>query len=170
MEVARCAQYCIQHLVSVTLDSGVVGWGEGSEYAGQTSDETLASVVGKRAAELMWDDSIGTNLQMALFDAVGKELGVPVHQLLPNAQVRDWVALSWWCHSNAPSEWAEEARLATAAGCEYHRVNPLPIAACCLLPRPWSRSPLSAPDPRRWRRQTPPASTRRGRGGTSSSR
>jgi len=106
----------------VTLDSGVVGWGEGSEYAGQTSDESLDGVVGKRAAELMWDDSIGTNLQMALFDAVGKELGVPVHQLLPNAQVRDWVALSWWCHSNAPSEWAEEARLATAAGyttCKY---------------------------------------------------
>ena len=25
--------------------------------------------------ELMWDDAQGTNLQMALFDAVGKELG-----------------------------------------------------------------------------------------------
>lgn len=99
-----------------------MGWGEGSDYSGMATDDALTAAVGRSAAELMWDDSQGTNLQMALFDAVGKELGVPVHQLLPGGKMRDWVPLSWWCHSNAPDEWAEEARLAVAAGyttCKY---------------------------------------------------
>ena len=59
---------------------------------------------------------------MALFDAVGRDLGCPVHALLPGKKQRDWVPLSWWCHSNAPSEWVEEAEYALSNGyttCKY---------------------------------------------------
>ena len=53
---------------------------------------------------------------------VGKELGVPVYQLLPGGKQRDWVPLSWWCHSNSPEDWVREAEYALAAGyttCKY---------------------------------------------------
>jgi L-alanine-DL-glutamate epimerase-like enolase superfamily enzyme len=115
-------EYGVQHLLKVTLASGVVGWGEGSSYSGLSTEAAQQKVVGTPAAASMWDDSIGTNLQMALFDAVGKELGVPVHALIPGPKVRDWAPLSWWCHSNSPAEWVVEAKLATAAGyttCKY---------------------------------------------------
>ena len=88
-------QYGIQHLIKVTLSGGTVGWGEGSAYSGLATPEKRAAALGQPAASLMYDDSIGTNLQMALFDAVGHELGVPVHQLLPGKKHRDWVPLSW---------------------------------------------------------------------------
>lgn len=61
--------------------------------------ERRDAAIGQLPAELMWDDAIGTNLQMALFDAVGKELGVPVHRLLPGPKQRDWVPLSCEDHT-----------------------------------------------------------------------
>jgi L-alanine-DL-glutamate epimerase-like enolase superfamily enzyme len=117
----------IQILVKVTLASGHCGWGEGSHSLGIhhtacATPEQLRACVGRSAAALMYDDGTGINLQMALFDAVGKELGVPVYQLFPGGKQRDWVPLSWWCHSNSPEDWVREAEYALAAGyttCKY---------------------------------------------------
>eukprot|EP01043_Picozoa_sp_COSAG02_P044640 COSAG02_NODE_4006_length_5921_cov_5.626589_5_plen_344_part_00 len=115
-------QYCVQHLVKVTLSSGTVGWGEGSQYSGLSTQQALDAAVGKSPGAIMYDDAVGVPLQIALFDAVGRELGCPVHALLPGKKARDWVPLSWWCHSNAPDEWVEEAKLALQHGyttCKY---------------------------------------------------
>ena len=38
--------------------------------------------MGANPADLLWDDSLGAGLQQALFDVVGKALGVPVHRLM----------------------------------------------------------------------------------------
>ena len=72
---------CVVHLCKVTLDdpAGTVGWGEQTQKG--ASDEQVARVIGKSPALLMNDDSISIGLQMALFDALGKALGVPCHAL-----------------------------------------------------------------------------------------
>ena len=57
----------------VTLNSGVHGWGETMLHyttGGRVTDASVARVMGRPAAELMFDDTIGMGLQMALFDAV----------------------------------------------------------------------------------------------------
>ena len=64
-------------LCRVTLANGVVGWGEGGSPGAARN-----RVIGRSAAESMWDDTLGSGLQMALFDAVGRSNDVPIHRLL----------------------------------------------------------------------------------------
>lgn len=84
-------------IFEVTLASGAVGIGETMLYYtwGATGDEDVARVRGRNAAEWMWDDTLGAGLQMALFDAVAKTAGVPIHRLL-GRQVHEQTPLSWW--------------------------------------------------------------------------
>jgi hypothetical protein len=46
-------------------------------------------VTGANAAEHMWDDSMGSGLQVALFDAVARTNDVPVSARLLGKQVRE---------------------------------------------------------------------------------
>ncbi|MCH2200772.1 MAG: mandelate racemase/muconate lactonizing enzyme family protein [Fuerstiella sp.] len=81
-------------ICDVTLSSGVTGTGETMLFYtwDATSDDDL---IGRNAVDLMWDDGLGSGLQMALFDAVGRTAGVPVHSLL-GPKVHDTTPLSWW--------------------------------------------------------------------------
>src|SRR5690554_3711522 len=74
----------ISQLCRITLDNGVVGWGETlPNYTWKKVPEDAARrVVGHNPADLLWQDDLGAGVQMALFDAVGKTLGVPAHRLL----------------------------------------------------------------------------------------
>jgi len=84
-------------IIEVHLKSGTVGFGETLLYYtwNATSDEAVQQAQGKNAAELMWDDSLGAGLQMALFDAVAKAAEVPVHALL-GKKIYEKTPLSWW--------------------------------------------------------------------------
>jgi len=88
--IREIPHWTVFEICKVELKCGVVGFGETMEYYtwGRVSDESLQRVQGKNAAELMWDDSLGAGLQMALFDAVGKAWDVPCHRLLGH-QLRD---------------------------------------------------------------------------------
>jgi len=101
----------------VTLANGVVGFGETMVYYtwGRVTDNAVKRVIGRSAAESMWDDSTGCGLQMALFDAVGKATGVPVHRLL-GPKVRDRAFLSWWAIDMPGEDWVLECREAVAKG------------------------------------------------------
>ena len=102
----------------VTLHGGAVGIGEAMHFyypGGQTHDEAVKRVWNQNAHEMMWDDSIGFGLQMALFDAVGKALGVPVHTLL-GKKVRDRAGLSWWAIDMPPEDWVSECQTALQLG------------------------------------------------------
>jgi galactonate dehydratase len=101
----------------VALACGVVGFGETMPYYtwGRPSEEALAYVRGRNAAELMWDDSLGAGLQMALFDAVGKANDVPIYRLL-GPRHRDRAFLSWWDLDMTGEEWILECREALAQG------------------------------------------------------
>ena len=55
-------------ILEVKLKSGVSGYGETLLYYtwGVSDQEDIQRCIGKNAAELMWDDSLGAGLQMAL--------------------------------------------------------------------------------------------------------
>lgn len=110
-------QWRIIQICRLTMDNGVSGFGETvHNYTWAQVPERIESRIRKRpAAELMWDDSLGAGVQMALFDAVGKNLGVPVYRLL-GSKVRDWCPISWWHMDMPPEDWAEECRQAVNAG------------------------------------------------------
>ena len=92
------------------LANGVTGIGEGS-----LGDGALKRVVGQNAADHMWDDSVGSGLQIALFDAVAKTNGVPIHRLLGN-QVRDRAFMSWWAVDMPGKDWALECKETVSKG------------------------------------------------------
>ncbi len=104
-------------ITEVTLASGVVGFGETMLYYtwGETTDERVSAAMGKNAVDLMWDDKNGAGLQIALFDAVGKTIGVPVHRLLGHKQY-DRTPLSWWNIDMPPEDMATECKEALASG------------------------------------------------------
>lgn len=115
-------QYWLPHwritqLCKVTLDNGIVGWGETlPNYTwAKVPPKVEEQVVGKNPAEVMWRDELGAGVQMALFDAVGKALGVPAYRLLGNKR-REWCPISWWAMDMQPAAWAEQCAEAVRQG------------------------------------------------------
>ena len=104
-------------IFEVHLKSGIVGIGEGSMYYswGFTKDEDIERAKGSNAASIMWDDSLGAGLQIALFDAVAKQAGVPVHALL-GQKVNKITPLSWWAIEMNADDWLMECQDAVKAG------------------------------------------------------
>lgn len=102
---------------AVELAGGAIGYGETMAYYtwGRSDGRAVSRALGSNAGSLLWDDSLGAGLQMALFDAVGNALGVPVHELL-GSQVRDRASISWWCIDMPPAAWLAECELAIERG------------------------------------------------------
>ena len=119
--------WSVLELCRVTADTGQVGWGETViHYTWQrVSDAAVERVMGQSPALHMSDDSLGSGLQMALHDLVGKILEVPVHELL-GPKVRDWVPISWWSIDASPEDWAAEAQDAVADGYTSFKLKPRP--------------------------------------------
>ena len=118
----------ISQLCKITLDNGVTGWGETlPNYTWAPVPEDIADrVVGRPAAELMWQDDLGSGTQIALFDAVGKTLGVPAYRLL-GKKVREWCPIAWWAIDMPPEDWARQCARAVEQG----------YTAAKLKARPW---------------------------------
>ncbi|MEE2659052.1 MAG: enolase C-terminal domain-like protein [Candidatus Latescibacterota bacterium] len=108
----------IVQLCKLTMDNGIVGWGETiPNYTWSRVPEDIEDrALGRHAAELMWDDSLGAGVQMALFDAVGKHEKVPIYRLLGGSKVREYVPLSWWAMDMSPRDWARQCSDAVKAG------------------------------------------------------
>lgn len=101
----------------VTLKSGQTGLGETLLYYTwrPTEDADVARCEGRNAAQMMWDDTLGAGLQMALFDAVARSLDVPVHALI-GKKVHDRTPLSWWNIDLPPEDLASECVTAMESG------------------------------------------------------
>ena len=106
--VTRHMQHALTHtelmqVYRVELDNGVIGYGE------NMGDESGAfdRVLGQNPFAIMQDDGIGFGIQMSLFDAVGKTVGVPVYQLL-GTKVRDRCPIAWWDIDMPPEDWVKE--------------------------------------------------------------
>lgn len=115
-------------ICKVELASGAAGHGETMLFYPweETTDSDIARVTGDDAVTHFWDDSVGSGLQIALFDAVGRALDVPVYELLGDAK-RDAIPVSWWCIDMPPEDWVAEAKEARRRG----------YRALKLKARPW---------------------------------
>lgn len=104
-------------LCRVKLKSGQTGVGETMLYYtwGVPSETDVKRIVGKSAIEVMWDDTLGAGLQMALFDAVGRTAEVPVHALM-GRQVHSTTPLSWWNIDTSAADMASECQEARKLG------------------------------------------------------
>lgn len=104
-------------IFTVHLQSGHTGNGETLLYYtwGATRDDDVDRALGKNAAEIMWDDSLGAGLQMAMFDAVARACDVSVHRLL-GAQVNERTPLSWWNIDTYPEDMAADCKEAYRQG------------------------------------------------------
>jgi len=104
-------------ICEVRLRSGQAGFGETLLYYtwGRTEDEDVKRALGRNALDLLWDDSLGAGLQIALFDAVARAAGVPVHRLLGHP-VRAQVPLSWWNIDMPAEDMAAECKEALRQG------------------------------------------------------
>ena len=80
----------IVELCRVTTDTGVTGIGETLPHYtwGKVTEEGKRRAIGKNPFSLLWDDSLGAGLQMAIFDVCGKAEGVPAYYLM-GEKVRD---------------------------------------------------------------------------------
>lgn len=101
----------------VKLACGVEGVGETMRYYtwGVSTQDDVKRALERNAADMMWDDSLGAGLQMAMFDAVGKACDTPVHRLLGH-KVRDRAFVSWWDIDMPVEDWIAECSDALAAG------------------------------------------------------
>ena len=115
--IRELPQWNVFEICKVTLDCGVVGFGETMPfYTWQTvTDEQVKAIVGKNAAEYLWDDSVGAGLQMALFDAVARANEVPLYRLL-GRKVRDRPFVSWWAIDMPGKDWVSECKEAAMHG------------------------------------------------------
>lgn len=115
-------QYWLPHwritqLCKITLDNGLVGWGETiPNYTwAKVPDGVEKSLIGRHPTEVMWEDNLGGGVQMALFDVVGKALETPAYKLL-GSKVRDWCPISWWAMDMPPQDWAQQCAEAVKQG------------------------------------------------------
>ena len=101
-------------IIKLTLGCGVVGIGENIQYF--NDDDLLdRAVLGRNAAELMWNDALGFGFQQALLDAVARTNDVPVYRLL-GEKIREQAFISWWAVDMPGEEWAQECQLAIEQG------------------------------------------------------
>lgn len=122
-------QWQISEVIRLTTNApDVVGYGETILHYtwGRVPEEAIARVVGRPAAALLGDDGLGAGLQMAIYDAVGKALGVPVYRLFNLPRVRQWCPISWWNIDMPPEAFAAEAEEAVARGYTSQKIKARP--------------------------------------------
>jgi len=104
-------------VVEVHLACGHSGFGETMLFYtwGATDDADVERALGQNAWDILWDDSLGAGLQMALFDAVGRALGAPIHRLI-GPKVHERTPLSWWDIDLIPEDLASECETAYKSG------------------------------------------------------
>ncbi len=125
--IRELPHWTIFELCRVTLANGVQGLGETMCFYtwGEVTDAAVDRARGKVASEIMWDDSLGAGLQMALFDAVARSLDVPIHHLL-GQKVRDQAFVSWWSIDMSGEDWLLECRDALAQGYTSYKFKARP--------------------------------------------
>jgi L-alanine-DL-glutamate epimerase-like enolase superfamily enzyme len=122
-------QWGVVEVIRLTTNaSGIVGYGETLPHYSwsDVSDEAIAAVIGQNPAEFLGHDELGSGLQMALYDAVGRAMEVPARRLFGLPQVRDRVPLAWWNTKMAPEVLAEEAAEAVRSGYLHHKFKARP--------------------------------------------
>ena len=129
--------------LKITTDTGVIGWGEPivegrADTVAAAVEELSSYLIGKdanriedlfqtlyrggfyRGGEILMSAISG--IEQALWDIRGKELGLPIYDLLGGA-VRDKVRVYAWIGGDDPSAEAEAARVQIALGYTALKMN-----------------------------------------------
>lgn len=110
-------------ILRISTDEGIVGLGETARGVPQdVVDQGISSLLGEDPMEMnlrelslpAWNRAYNA-FEMAIFDIVGKVLGVPVWRLLGGA-FRDRVEVNYWCGRMTPEDIAEAARKGAELG------------------------------------------------------
>lgn len=125
MERAGIHTWSEVEIIRVILESGTEGVGETIQNYTWGRSENPEQALGRNPFDIMWDDSLGAGLQMALFDAAGKEAGVPVYRLL-GTPCRRHCPISHWGHDMPPALYGKEAQLAVARGYTSMKIKTRP--------------------------------------------
>jgi len=122
----RVDMYGIDHriLFRVATDAGLVGWGETRVRPWAHPDADLGKeLIGKRPIDFINNTlSLGSGINTALYDLLGKALEVPVWKLL-GPKRRDWVSVAAWTRPASPEHFRDEIQRAAAAGYRVFKVH-----------------------------------------------
>jgi len=118
-------------ILSLETDEGLVGLGEA--FRGQAEEavrQAAQSLLGQDPLELNPQQlpvpqGLAPAFEMALYDIVGKAVGLPVCSLL-GARYREKVEVSYWSPHTPPGETAEGARIAVEKGFKSYKLKARP--------------------------------------------
>ena len=125
--------YGIDHrtVFKVETDAGITGYGDQRVRPGGQPDPSIASsLIGRNPFDFINNNlSYGSALNCALYDVMGKYLGVPVYKLI-GQKVRDAVPVAAWTRPASPETFRDEISRAADQGytifkmhtCDYHDV------------------------------------------------
>ncbi|MEM3019628.1 MAG: enolase C-terminal domain-like protein, partial [Candidatus Bathyarchaeia archaeon] len=117
-------------LIRVHTDEGITGLGGGGHehklVPRRILEERFAKLKGKELHELNPRD-VAYPFDVALYDILGKALGVPVSWLL-GGRVREKIPIAYWVVESAtPEDTAEEALKAVKLGCRTIKFHTNPM-------------------------------------------
>lgn len=117
MSFENWGNYSTFEIVRLSSNSDLMGIGENlSNYSWiGVPQEQVERIKGRSPAEFLWDDRLGLGLQMAVWDLVGKALGVPCYRLM-GPKVRDRCPISWWSMDMYTEDWKADLEEAVSLG------------------------------------------------------
>ena len=125
--------YGIDHrtVFKVETDAGITGYGDQRVRPGGQPDPAIAdSLIGRNPFDFINNHlPYGSALNCALYDVMGKYLGIPVYKLI-GQKVRDAVPVAAWTRPASPETFRDEISRAADQGytifkmhtCDYHDV------------------------------------------------
>ena len=102
-----------QTVYRVTLDNGVVGYGDERGHVA-LSEQQIATLVDQSPFNFL-AGTLNNGLMGALYDAMGKAIEEPAHKLF-GQQVRDRVPVAAWTRPAAPEDFAREVQRSAGEG------------------------------------------------------
>ena len=99
------------YVFRVELSNGVIGYGENL----YDESDNIERVIGQNPFACMNDDGVGFGIQMSLYDAVGKTVGLPASELI-GPKVREKCPISWWDIDMPPEDWVAEVQESAKRG------------------------------------------------------
>lgn len=99
------------YVYRVELSNGVIGYGENL----YDESENIERLLGQNPFACMNDDGVGFGIQMSLYDAVGRTVGVSVSGLI-GPKVREKCPISWWDIDMPPEDWVAEVQESVKRG------------------------------------------------------
>jgi len=103
----------------VRADNGLAGYGD--LRCAPPPPSTVEPLIGRDPFDFV-NNTLNAGLGGALYDAMGKHLGVPAHKLM-GQKVRNAVSVGAWTAQSSPEDFADEVERAAAEGyriCKMH--------------------------------------------------